>query len=156
MRACWSFCGASRKRNHSQPSAGRDQQLRAGITGNTSRNNVPNKRLISGTFLCAVLGTLRSRVCVPDTVLDVPDIIWNIPLLFTDGVAINSAGKHAAVYFCLRMTYPRVIINLLEVSQIVPETMLRRNDTARGNVAVKYTASEYGVFFAAHVTPFLL
>ena len=48
-------------------------------TGNTSRNNnVPNKRLISGTFLCAVLGTLRSRFCVPDTVLDIPDIIWNI------------------------------------------------------------------------------
>ncbi len=47
-------------------------------TGNTSRNNVPNKRLISGTFLCAVSGTLRSRFCVPDTVLDVPDIIWNI------------------------------------------------------------------------------
>ena len=47
-------------------------------TGNTSRNNVPNKRLLVGTFLCAVLGTLRSRFCVPDTVLDVPDIIWNI------------------------------------------------------------------------------
>jgi hypothetical protein len=37
-------------------------------TGNASRNNVPNKRLLSGTFLCAVLGTLRSRFCVPDTV----------------------------------------------------------------------------------------
>ena len=48
------------------------------VTGNASRNNVPNKRLKSGTFLCAVLGTLRSRFCVPDTVLDVPDIIWNI------------------------------------------------------------------------------
>jgi hypothetical protein len=48
------------------------------VTGNASRNNVPNKRLISGKFLCAVLGTLRSRFCVPDTVLDVPDIIWNI------------------------------------------------------------------------------
>ena len=45
------------------------------FTGNASRKNVPNKRLISGTFLCAVLGTLRSRFCVPDTVLDVPDII---------------------------------------------------------------------------------
>ena len=30
---------------------------------NTSRNNVPNKRLIVGTFVCAVLGTLRSRFC---------------------------------------------------------------------------------------------
>ena len=48
------------------------------VTGNTSRNNVSNKRLISGTFLCAVLGTLRSTFCVPDTVLDVPDTIWNI------------------------------------------------------------------------------
>ncbi len=47
-------------------------------TGNTSRNNVPNKTLLVGTFVCAVLGTLRSRFCVPDTVLDVPDIIWNI------------------------------------------------------------------------------
>jgi hypothetical protein len=50
----------------------------AGLAGNTSRNNVPNKRLLVGTFLCAVLGTLRSTLCVPDTVLDVPDIIWNI------------------------------------------------------------------------------
>ena len=25
-------------------------------TGNASRNNVPNKRLLSGTFFCAVLG----------------------------------------------------------------------------------------------------
>jgi hypothetical protein len=48
-------------------------------TGNTSRNNVPNKTLLVGTFVCAVLGTLRSRFCVPDTVLVVPDIIWNIP-----------------------------------------------------------------------------
>ena len=48
-------------------------------TGNTSRNNVPNKTLLVGSFVCAVLlGTLRSRFCVPDTVLDVPDIIWNI------------------------------------------------------------------------------
>ena len=47
-------------------------------TENTSRSNVPNKRLIVGTFVCAVLGTLRSRFCVPDTVLEVPDIIWNI------------------------------------------------------------------------------
>ena len=47
-------------------------------TGNASRNNVPIKRLLVGTFLCAVLGTLRSRFCVPDTVLDVPYIIWNI------------------------------------------------------------------------------
>ena len=39
----------------------------------------PNKRLLVGTFLCAVSGTtLRSTFCVPDTVLDVPDIIWNI------------------------------------------------------------------------------
>ena len=54
------------------------------ITGNGSRNNVPNKTLLVGTFVCAVLGTLRSTFCVPDTVLDVPDvpdvpdIIWNI------------------------------------------------------------------------------
>ena len=48
------------------------------FTGNTSSNNVPNKRLLVGTFLCAVLGTLRSTFCVPDTVVDVPDIIWNI------------------------------------------------------------------------------
>ena len=47
-------------------------------TGNTSRNNVPNKTLLVGTFLFSVLGTLRSRFCVPETVLDVPDIIWNI------------------------------------------------------------------------------
>jgi hypothetical protein len=47
-------------------------------TGNASWNNVPNKTLLVGTFLCVVLGTLRSRFCVPDTVLDVPDIIWNI------------------------------------------------------------------------------
>ena len=52
--------------------------LRFLATGNTSRNNVPNKTLLVGTFVCAVLGTLRSRFCVPDTVLDVPDIIWNI------------------------------------------------------------------------------
>ena len=48
------------------------------ITENASRNNVPNKTLLVGTFVCAVLGTLRSRFCVPNTVLDVPDIIWNI------------------------------------------------------------------------------
>jgi len=48
------------------------------VTGKASWNNVPNKRLLVGTFLCAVVGTLRSRFCVPDTVLDVPDIIWNI------------------------------------------------------------------------------
>ena len=47
-------------------------------TGSTSRNNVPNKRLIVGTFFSAVVGTLLSRFCVPNTVLDVPDIIWNI------------------------------------------------------------------------------
>ena len=47
-------------------------------TGNTSRNNVPNKTLLVGTFVCAVLGTMRSTFCVPNTVLDVPDIIWNI------------------------------------------------------------------------------
>ena len=47
-------------------------------TGNASRNNVPNKRLLSGTFLCVVLGTLRSKFCIPDTVCDVPDVIWNI------------------------------------------------------------------------------
>ena len=29
-------------------------------------------------FLYAVLGTMSSRFCVPDTVCDVPDIIWNI------------------------------------------------------------------------------
>ena len=50
----------------------------ADFTGNTTRNNVPYKRLLVGNFLCAVLGTLRSTFCVPDTVLDVPDIIWNI------------------------------------------------------------------------------
>jgi hypothetical protein len=48
------------------------------ITGKASWNNVPNKTLLVGTFLCAVVGTLRSRFSVPDTVLDVPDIIWNI------------------------------------------------------------------------------
>jgi hypothetical protein len=47
-------------------------------TGNASRNNVPNKRLLSETLLCAILGTLRARFCLPDNVLDVPDIIWNI------------------------------------------------------------------------------
>ena len=47
-------------------------------TGNASRNNVLNKTLLVETFVCAVLGTLRSRFCVPDTVLDAPDIIWNI------------------------------------------------------------------------------
>ena len=47
-------------------------------TENASRNNVPNKTLLVGTIVFAVLGTLRSRFCVPDTVLDVPDIIWNI------------------------------------------------------------------------------
>ncbi len=31
-------------------------------TGNASRNNVPNKTLLVGTFVCAVLGTLRSRL----------------------------------------------------------------------------------------------
>jgi hypothetical protein len=49
-----------------------------GFTGKASWNNVPNKTLLVGTFVCAVLGTLRSIFCVPDTVLDVPDIIWNI------------------------------------------------------------------------------
>ena len=48
------------------------------ITGYTSRNNVPNKTLLVGTFVSAVLGTLCSTFCVPDTGLDVPDIIWNI------------------------------------------------------------------------------
>ena len=47
-------------------------------TGFGSRNNVPNKTLLVETFVCAVVGTLRSTFCVPDTVLDVPDIIWNI------------------------------------------------------------------------------
>jgi hypothetical protein len=28
--------------------------------------------------LGAVLGTICSRFCVPDTVCDIPDIIWNI------------------------------------------------------------------------------
>ena len=52
----------------------------SGFSGhrNASMNNVPNKRLLVGTFGCAVLGTLCSTFCVPDTVLDVPDIIWNI------------------------------------------------------------------------------
>ena len=35
------------------------RSVAGGITGNASRNNVPNKSLLSGTFLCAVLGTLR-------------------------------------------------------------------------------------------------
>jgi hypothetical protein len=43
--------------------------------------------------------------------------------------------------------------NQLEVLQIVPETML---PSARGNVAAKYNVGEYCVFFAAHVTLFLL
>ncbi len=48
-------------------------------TENASRNNVSIKRrLLVGTFVCAVLGTLCSKFCVPVTVLDVPDIIWNI------------------------------------------------------------------------------
>jgi hypothetical protein len=47
------------------------------FTEKASWNN-PNKTLLVGTFLCAVLGTLRSRFCVPDTVLDVPDNNWNI------------------------------------------------------------------------------
>ena len=47
-------------------------------TGNASRNNVPNKTLLVGTFFSAVVGTLRSTFCVPNTVLNVPDIIWNI------------------------------------------------------------------------------
>ena len=48
--------------------------------------------------------------------------------------------------------------NQLEVSQIVPETMLPSlpGNAARGNAAAEYAASEYGVFFAAHVTYFLL
>ena len=37
-------------------------------TGNTSRNNVPNKTLLVGTFVCAVIGTMRSTFCVPNTV----------------------------------------------------------------------------------------
>ena len=47
--------------------------------------------------------------------------------------------------------------NQLEVSQIVPETTMfvtkspRCNDFARGNAAAEYTASEYGIFLAAHV-----
>ena len=49
--------------------------MRTVDTGNVSRNNVPNKMLLVGTFVCAVVGTLRSTFCVPDTVLDVPDII---------------------------------------------------------------------------------
>jgi hypothetical protein len=56
----------------------RERKKELSSTGNASWNNVPNKTLLVGTFLCAVLGTLRSRFCVPDTVLDVPDIIWNI------------------------------------------------------------------------------
>ena len=48
------------------------------ITGNASRNNVPNKKLLVGTFFSAVIGTMRSTFCVPNTVLNVPDIIWNI------------------------------------------------------------------------------
>ncbi len=66
-----------------------------------------------------------------------------IPLLFPGGVAINSASQQQS-------TFVGPPSNQLEVSQIVPETMLP------SNVAVKYSASEYGVFFAAHVTLFLL
>ena len=54
--------------------------LTLSVTGNANRNNFPIKRLISGTFLCAVLGTLRARFCVLDTVLDVPDI-WFVILI---------------------------------------------------------------------------
>ena len=41
---------------------------RVGDTGNTSRNNVPNKTLLVGTFVCAVIGTMRSTYFVPNTV----------------------------------------------------------------------------------------
>ena len=48
----------------------------------TQRTPVGTMFLIIGCyqehFLCAVLGTMSSRFCVPDTVWDVPDIIWNI------------------------------------------------------------------------------
>ena len=51
--------------------------------------------------------------------------------------------------------------NQLEVAQIVPETMLPSRPGAMvlpevTLPCVKYSASEYGVFFAAHVTLFLL
>ena len=52
------------------------------ITGNTSRNNVPNKRLLVGTFLCAILGTLRSTFCVLDIIWNIlPNNIWHIFLI---------------------------------------------------------------------------
>ena len=74
------------------------------VTGNTSRNNVPNKRLISETFLCAVLATLRSRFCVPDTVLDVPDIIWNIlPNIIRHIFLISDIGSYYYQAFVLKL-----------------------------------------------------
>ena len=69
---------AGRGREEAGDRGVRDARSGTGDTGNTSRNNVPNKTLLVGTFVCAVVGTLRSTFCVPDTVLDVPDIIWNI------------------------------------------------------------------------------
>ena len=50
-------------------------------TGNASRNNVPNKTLLVGTFVCAVLETMRSTFCVPNTVLDVHLVLILISLL---------------------------------------------------------------------------
>jgi hypothetical protein len=60
----------------------RDRSVHTG--NNASRNNVPNKRLLVGTFLCAVLGTLRSTFCVPDTVLDILFVI-----LLSPGICIE-------------------------------------------------------------------
>ena len=41
--------------------------------------------------------------------------------------------------------------NQIEVSQIVLKTMLPSRPGARGDAAAEYTASEYGIFLAAHV-----
>ena len=74
------------------------------ITGNTSRNNVPNKTLLVGTFVCAVVGTLRSTFCVPDTVLDVPDIIWNIlPNNIRHIFLISKIGSYYYQAFVLKL-----------------------------------------------------
>ena len=76
-------------------------------TGNASRNNVPSKRLLSVTFLCAVLGTLRSRFCILGTVCDVPDIksklraiivlalLWAI-VVVVDPVVDNNQGSNSS------------------------------------------------------------
>ena len=73
-------------------------------TGIGSRNNVPNKTLLVGTFVCAVVGTLRSTFCVPDTVLDVPDIIWNIlPNNIRHIFLISKIGSYYYQAFVLKL-----------------------------------------------------